>query len=225
MDKTGETDPVIPDSEDESSMMARILELDIEQFPDFRQNPYFSWQRDGSRYSLKAIQDALRRGLLHLADFDHVVDFGAGGGGPTFLVDQICKTTGGQIEALENDPKQLSHLKKVVPLVPVFSGDGIEQLSMMNGRVSLITAFTFGPDESGDFFAKLAKASSSALRPNGKLVVYSDDKTINAVLDRLSASGISERDLSVVPAQNEGNTYKFVPKTVIIGQPGTALVR
>src|SRR5437868_6260302 len=103
MSEHSERKQLPPNPDENVSKIARVLALDINKFPEYRQNSSFSWQRDGSRYALHSVQDAIRRGYLTLDDFKSVIDFGAGGGGPTFLLDQICKITGGKVEALEND--------------------------------------------------------------------------------------------------------------------------
>jgi len=157
--------------------------------------------------------------------FRHVVDFGAGGGGPTFLLDQICKITGGSVEAMENNPKQLAVLKTVGPSIPVYTGDGLDELNRTNGAATLITGFTFGPDYSGEFFPKIANASSQALIDTGKLLLFSDARSQNMMFLRFAASGVGGSDLQVVPAQNKGDTYKFIPETAILSKHGTSLIK
>lgn len=225
MSELGKTKSFPPNSEEDSSKIARILALDVEQFPEFRQNPSFAWQRDGSRYALHAIQDAIRRGYLNLSDFKHVIDFGAGGGGPTFLLDQICKITGGRVEALENDPDQIRMLRSVVPSVSVHTGNGLDILANRNGTVSLVTAFTFGPDYTGEFFPKLAAATTKALSVDGKLLVFSDHESEGYIFNRLNTLGVRYPDAKVIPAQNQEDTYKFIPKTLVLSKQGLSLIK
>ncbi len=225
MSEQGEDILSPPQSEGKPSKIARILALDIEQFPEFRQQSAFAWQRDGSRYALHTMQDALRRGYLNLDDFAHVIDFGAGGGGPTFLLDQICKIIGGRVEALENDPDQLRMLRSVVPSVSVHTGNGLDELTGRNGTVSLVTAFTFGPDYEGEFFPKLADASSKALSRYGKLLTFSDARSAEHMFSGLRMAGISDEDAKIIPAQNTGNTYKHIPQTLILSKQGASMVK
>jgi len=228
MGEQGETRSLPPDSERDADKIARILALDIRQFPQYREDPSFAWQRDGSRYALHAVQDAVRRGFLTPDHFRQVVDFGAGGGGPTFLLDQICKITGGSVEAMENNeygPEQLAVLKTVVPSVPVYTGDGLDELKRMNGTATLVTAFTFGPDYSGEFFPKIANAASQTLTDNGKLLLFSDPRSQRMMLRHLLLSGISGSDLQLVPGQNANDTYRHIPETAILSKHGASLIK
>ncbi len=211
--------------EDVTSRIARILALDIVNFPEFKRNPYFAWQRDASRYTLHALQEALKRGYLNLSDFQRVFDFGAGGGGPTFILDQICKIIGGNVEALETNPEQSDNLRRVVPSVPVHIEDGLHFLDSLNGEASMVTAFTFGPDKNGKQFLKLAESSNKALTTNGKLFLYSDDYTFSAVQRKIITLNISGNEMVVIPQINQGDTYKFSPATLIFSRHGCSLVK
>ncbi len=208
----------------ESLKLAQILNLDVAQFPQFRSDPAFTWQRDGSRYSLHAMQEAIKHGHLNLSDFRRVMDFGSGGGGPTFMLNEICNIAGGSVEALETNPTQLAQLRKVLPKIIVHTEDGLDILHSLHGGISLITAFTFGPDDNGGLFVQLARASYQALSAQGKLVLFSDKNTFATIQKRLHDSGVNQQAI-LIPQTHAGDTYKFSPATLILSKEGCALTQ
>ena len=195
----------------EEEKVNQILTLDINQFPELKRVHFLG--RDAARYSLNSIQEAFRRGLLNLNNFRNVVDFGAGTGGPAFVLERVCQIAGGKLVALEQDQAGIEHIKSLCPAVPIYEGDGLSYLEEKKSEIDLIVAFKLGPDYHAELFRLLATVSGKALTENGRLLIYSDIKTISAVRSRVSSLNVN-----IIPELSKNDTYKYVPETIILSK-------
>jgi hypothetical protein len=189
-----------------------VLSLDINQFPELRTKVNFIG-RDMARRAVNVLREAFQRGDLNFADLRNVVDFGAGQGEPTFIFNEMCKLIGGKIAALEQKTDNIQQLKKLLPNLPVFE-NGLDYLAALDSEVSLITAANFGPDYQAELFRKLARVSGHALAADGKLLVYSDPRTIAAVRSELG----SREGAVIIPDLHPRDTYKHIPETIIFSK-------
>lgn len=188
-----------------------VLSLDINQFPEFQKIHFL--ERDAARYSLNSMQEAFRKRFLNLSHFRNVADFGAGSGGPSLVLERICQIAGGKLVALEQHKPGIANIRRLSPTIPIHEGDGIDYLNGKNSEIDLIVAFKLGPDYHAKLFQQLANVSGKALCKNGRLLIYSDTKTISAVRFR-----ISHLDVNTIPESNKGDTYRYIPETIILSK-------
>lgn len=196
-------------------VIREILAFDINQFSELKNAHFLS--RDMARYALNVIQEAFRQGFLNLQHFRNVVDFGAGTGAPTLVLQRICELAGGNLVALENNPNNLQSFRKLLPHTKLYE-HGLEYLSANNSQTTLVTAFNLGPDENGVLFKRLVNSCSNALDPNGRLLVYSDPKTMAAVHKIVAeAEGVE-----VISDINSHDSYKHIRETVFLSKAACA---
>jgi SAM-dependent methyltransferase len=189
-----------------------ILELSIEQFPEFEGMDYVSKMM--ARMAFNVVQESLREGSLKPDNFRSVLDFGAGYGAPTLILQKVCDVVGGRVTAVENTDFKVERIKSRLPDNEVVLGDGIEFVQEHPSEFDLITAFNIGPDNDASLFLDLARSSSAGLRENGKLLVYSDKYTMEAILSKTQAV----EGAHFIPEQNTKSDQTFISEALILSK-------
>lgn len=92
-------------------------------------------------------------GHLNLSEARSILDFGAGGGGPTLALAELAEKNGGIVTAVESIPASAQGIidSGILPAEQVVVGDGLEVLRTTPEKYDLITAFMLGPDNTGSF--------------------------------------------------------------------------
>jgi cyclopropane fatty-acyl-phospholipid synthase-like methyltransferase len=137
-----------------------------------------------------------------LAGVKRILDFGAGQGGPTYVLTRYATRIGAEVEAVDIGYEETDTPPRLVragtlPAERVYSADGINLLHEKADRkekYDLITAFWFGPDTNGDLASKFIDASKDAINDDGQLLVTSDYNSVAWVSIALQRAGL-QRDL------------------------------
>ncbi len=197
-----------------SPLKDAVRRIDVEAHPDFQGLNVL--QRSGAKWATTALQLAVGMDYIDPARVKRIMDFGAGGGGPTFGLVRIGEAIGAEVEAVEQNAQLGGEISEtgILPQERVHIGDG---LAFLNGvqkdetGYDLVTAFMLGPDLSGDLMRRLAQASGKALKDGGNLVVTSDGGTFSVAKRLFDETGLQTHFIHGI---NEGNT--IVPNTLII---------
>lgn len=178
-------------STSDQATLDRILAIDVRRQPGFEELK--GWlQVIGAVDAMKLMKYLIAQGLINSKHFERVADFGAGIGGPTFTMAAVAREAGGEVYAIEKVggfAREIVKSKILPPGNVITDQDGIEHLETSPNTYSLITAFNFGRDATGELFQRLASASSRALRSNGVLLVASENRTLSAARRVAQQSG------------------------------------
>ena len=168
-------------------------------------------QQVGAREAFGSLMAAVQQGQINVAGVSRIADFGACLGGSTYGL--VAKFGSGvTIDALEQAEPFVYWIRKsnIVPDENVKLGDGIAYLKDYPLTYDLITAFRLGPDSQGRIFRELVAASAIALRPEGVLIVTSDDVSFRAALTICDRARVPRY---LIP---ESDGWRTVPATLII---------
>ncbi len=185
---------------------------------DLRSNPMFQGARKidklGASWAEFALSMAGMSGHIDLERCRRIIDFGAGFGGPTLALTELVRKNGGVVDAVEvsEGHMRLAVENGFVDPDHAHTADGIdflEQLEEEGRQVDLVTAFMFGPDGNGDFARLFLNAASSVLKPDGKVLMTSDQGTMSAI----------ERVI-----QQNGTPYEYVHGVEIDGQQQPSVI-
>lgn len=208
---TGLTGELTANSESEVAL------LKLEDQPGF--DRLDSFQIFVAKLALVPLQLADSLGYIDFARVKRIADFGAGNGGSTFALATIARALGATVTAIEEEGVMADKIVQagILPAESVIKADGLEYLNSLSTKgiqdYDLVTAFMLGPDRDGTLFRNLAQACSTALNPNGNLLVTSDTVTIEVVRKVAQASGVS---FNRVQGFSEGKD--IVPTTIIVPQ-------
>jgi hypothetical protein len=169
---------------------------------------------------------AISIGALDPRRIQTVCDFGACMGASTYALKRVLRLAGEAITALEQNSVTAKILagRKIIPSENVLSTDGIDYLRRGQKKFDLIAAFMLSDGQSPivngvispmpglEMAEKFIEAVPHSLNPGGKLLVCSDENTMNTVL-----WFCSQRHLKVQPVVNDTGTYPILgPMSAVV---------
>ena len=171
----------------EDPLAEAVLQIDIGKHPTFAE--FDSLGQGSAKRAINSLQAAIREGYLNVGKVKRILDFGAGRGGPTFVLTRVAKVIGADVEAIEKSDVDARYIvtSGILPANKVHIGNGVKFLKKQPGEeYDLITGFMFGPDDAhASLFQKMARASSRALSPHGRLLINSEMRTV-AEIERVA---------------------------------------
>lgn len=177
-------------------------------------------QKAGYDQAQAALAAANEQRYIDLGNVHRILDFGAGLGGPTFGIIDTTRQYSPHVDAVEKEKIWIDILNQLGILPPenVIHDDGILYLKQMVQRhvppYDLITAFRLGPDGMGRIFREVAANASTALNPNGNLLITSDSVTINAAIKACEEANVPYHSIDEI---TEGPKL-IRPYTLIVSQ-------
>lgn len=200
-----------------------ISRVDVERLPGYDRLDVL--QKFGARVSARAIQLAVGMGYVNPDRMGRIIDFGAGSGGPTFALVGLGNAVGSRVEAVENNQQSAQKIidSAILPEDQVHITDGLAYLGSAQSKdesFDLVTAFMLGPDMEGSLFRRLAKASSTTLSGDGKLLITSDFGTLSTVKAISEQSGAK---YNFVHGVSQGDEI-VVPNTLVLSRDSCKLI-
>ncbi|HEY9687570.1 MAG TPA: class I SAM-dependent methyltransferase [Coleofasciculaceae cyanobacterium] len=140
-------------------------------------------QSFGYRYACQLLQRAVRNHDLDPNCIHSVCDFGSGVGGPALATQAFFNLPAHQMTLLEEDPRQVRGLHKLLPGAEILEGDGLQWLAATQKQFDLITAYMLGPDfhHSGLAEGFIHAATACLSSHHGKLLIATDIATMHVV--------------------------------------------
>jgi len=168
--------------------------LDVSSHPIY---PKFDFL--GRRMAITAadyLTRCLQDDLIKLSEIKSIVEFGTGDGTGTLATTRLAEVARARVIALErsDEAKEIIDFG-ILPAQQVKIEDGIASLDAMreSGETCDLLAgflFSLGKSRKGKLIHRLIPAARGVLSPHGKMLLTSDNKTINAVEKVFQMEGI-----------------------------------
>src|SRR3989344_7989374 len=92
----------------EDPLAEAVLQIDIGKHPAFAK--FDSLGQGSAKRAINSLQVAIRMGYIDIGKVKRILDFGAGRGGPTFVLARVAEVIGADVEAIEISDGDAIHI-------------------------------------------------------------------------------------------------------------------